>query len=300
MKKLFLAAGAFAVMAGISSCGNSSLSSSTSPEDKAFDDSLTATWGYLSGAQAAEMIEKQPGEVVDKAAFLRGVQTAMAIDTADQSYMQGLTMGLRMAQQRIYAMKQLGCNVYADKCMSEFKKAFNSDTMPNIQMVGMEFQQLAQRAESRAEERKMEEIANSQEAQDNVKIGISYLDSVRKADPAVQVAPSGLAYKIENPGTGDSITDKDRVYVYYTGKFTDGKVFDSTKDRPASFSPRSVVPGFGEGLKLLKKGGKATLYIPGNLGYGPQGQPGAGIGPNQMLVFDVEVVGVNEAPDAKK
>ena len=196
----------------------------------------------------------------------------MAIDTADQSYMQGLTMGLRMAQQRIYAMKQLGCNVDADKWMAEFKKAFNSDTMPNIQMVGMEFQQLAQRAESRAEERKMEEIANSQEAQDNVKIGISYLDSVRKADPAVQVAPSGLAYKIENPGTGDSITDKDRVYVYYTGKFTDGKVF----------------------------GGKATLYIPGNLGYGPQGQPGAGIGPNQMLVFDVEVVGVNEAPDAKK
>ncbi len=56
---------------------------------------------------------------------------------------------------------------------------------------------------------------------------------------------------------------------------------------------RGVVPGFGEGLKMLKKGGKATLYIPGKLGYGVNGQPAAGIGPNQMLVFDVEIVDVN-------
>lgn len=299
MKKLILAAGALAVLAGVTSCGNSTVSA-VSAEDKAFDDSLTTTWGFLSGAQAADMIEKQPGEVVDKAAFLRGVQTAMSIDTADQSYIQGLNMGLRMAQQRVYAMKQLGCDINAEKWMAEFKKAFNSDTLPNVQMVGMEFQQLAQRAEARAEERKMAEMANSPEALANVAAGEAYLDSVRKADPAVEIAPSGLAYKIENAGEGDSITDKDRVYVYYTGKFTNGKVFDSTKDRPASFSPRSVVPGFGEGLKMLKKGGKATLYIPGNLGYGPQGQPGAGIGPNEMLVFDVEVVSVNEAPDAKK
>ncbi len=299
MKKLILAAGAFAVLAGVTSCGNSS-SSAVSAEDKAFDDSLTATWGYLSGAQAADMIEKQPGENIDKAAFLRGIQTAMSIDTADQSYIQGLSMGLRMAQQRTYAMKQLGCDVNADKWMAEFKKAFNSDTLPNVQMVGMEFQQLAQRAESRAEERKAAELANSPEALANVAAGQEYVDSLRKADPAVQTSASGLVYKIETVGEGDSITDKDRVYVYYTGKFADGKVFDSTKDRPASFSPRGVVPGFGEGLKMLKKGGKATLYIPGNLGYGPQGQPGAGIGPNQMLIFDVEVVGVNEAPEAKK
>lgn len=299
MKKLILAAGALVVLAGVSSCGNSSVSA-VSAEDKAFNDSLTASWGFLSGAQAAEMIEKQPGEVADKAAFLRGVQTAMAIDTADQSYIQGLSIGLRMAQQRVYAMKQLGCDINAEKWMAEFKKAFNSDTMPNLQAAGMEFQQLAQRAETRAEERKMAELANSPEALANVAAGKAFLDSVRKADPAVQIAPSGLAYKIEAVGEGDSITDKDRVYVYYTGKFTNGKVFDSTKDNPASFSPRSVVPGFGEGLKMLKKGGKATLYVPGNLGYGPQGQPGAGIGPNEMLVFDVEIVSINEAPKAKK
>lgn len=299
MKKLILAAGALAVLAGVTSCGNSS-SSAVSAEDKALDDSLTATWGYLSGAQAADMINKQPGEIADKAAFLRGIQAAMSIDTADQSYMQGLSMGLRLAQQRVYAMKQLECNVDAEKWMAEFKKAFNADTLPNLQMIGMEFQQLAQRAEVRAEERKAAELAASPEAIANVEDGEKYVKTVMDSDPAVETSPSGLVYKIENPGEGEAITDKDRVYVYYTGKFIDGTVFDSTKDRPASFTPRNVVPGFGEGLKLLKKGGKATFYIPGELGYGPQGQSGAGIGPNQMLIFDVEVVGVNEAPDTKK
>lgn len=299
MKKMILAAGALALLAGMTSCGNSAISGK-SAEDKAFDDSLTVSWGYLSGAQAAEMIEKQPGESIDKAAFLRGMQTALSIDTADQSYIQGLTMGLRVAQQRTYAMKQLGCDVDADKWMAEFKKAFYADSLPNVQMLGMEFQQLAQRAETRAQERKMEELANSPEALANVEEGEKFIASLKNEDPTVQVSPSGLVYKIEAEGEGDPITDKDRVYVNYTGKFINGNVFDSSKDRPASFSPRSVVPGFGEGLKLLKKGGKATLYIPGNLGYGPQGQPGAGIGPNEMLIFDVEVVSVNEAPDAKK
>ena len=49
------------------------------------------------------------------------------------------------------------------------------------------------------------------------------------------------------------------------------------------------MPGFAEGLKLLNKGGKAIFYIPGNLGYGPQGLPAAGIGPNQMLIFEVKL-----------
>ena len=100
-------------------------------------------------------------------------------------------------------------------------------------------------------------------------------------------------YKIEKEGEGEAIGDNTPLLVNYTGRFTDGKEFDSSKGNPARFMARGVVPGFGEGLKMLKKGGKATLYIPGKLGYGVNGQPAAGIGPNQMLVFDVEIVDVN-------
>ena len=71
----------------------------------------------------------------------------------------------------------------------------------------------------------------------------------------------------------------------------DGTVFDSSED--ARLSPAGVVPGFGEGLEMLGKGGKATLYIPGKLAYGVDGAPRAGIGPNAMLIFDIEGLDVN-------
>lgn len=298
MKKLVLAAGAIAMMAAAVSCGKSS---SESAQDKAFDDSLTAAWGYMAGGQAAQMVAANPESLPDRDAFLRGMQTALSIDTADASYLQGLAMGVRMAQQRTYAMKELGVNISPEVWMKQFKKAFLCDTVPDdTREAAIQFQMLAQRAETRMQERKDAELEKAPEAVANTAAGEAFIDSLRKADPAVKVTESGLAYKIDNPGEGDSIRYNDRVYLTYTGRFADGKEFDSSKDKIADFTPSGVVPGFGEGLQLLRKGGKATFYIPGKLGYGVHGQPMAGIGPNQMLVFDVEIISVNDAPEAKK
>ncbi|MBP3638966.1 MAG: FKBP-type peptidyl-prolyl cis-trans isomerase, partial [Muribaculaceae bacterium] len=87
------------------------------------------------------------------------------------------------------------------------------------------------------------------------------------------------------------ITRRDVAQIKYTGRLVDGTVFDSSDD--ARLSPAGVVPGFAEGLQMLGKGGKATFYIPGDLAYGVDGAPRAGIGPNAMLIFDVEVLDVN-------
>lgn len=105
------------------------------------------------------------------------------------------------------------------------------------------------------------------------------------------MSESGLAYKIENAGDTAKITRRDIAQIKYTGRLVDGTVFDSSED--ARLSPAGVVPGFGEGLEMLGKGGKATLYIPGKLAYGVDGAPRAGIGPNAMLIFDIEVLDVN-------
>ncbi len=77
----------------------------------------------------------------------------------------------------------------------------------------------------------------------------------------------------------------------YKGQLIDGTVFDSN-DEGATLSPRGTVPGFAEGLAMMKKGAKYVLYIPGELAYGVDGQPQAGIGPNATLVFEVEAVEV--------
>lgn len=116
-------------------------------------------------------------------------------------------------------------------------------------------------------------------------------ENAKKA--GVQTTASGLQYKIVKEGIGKQPTATSRVTVHYKGQLTDGKVFDSSYDRgePVEFPLNQVIPGWTEGLQLLKEGGKATLYIPAKLGYGEQGVPGT-IPPNSTLIFDVELLKV--------
>jgi FKBP-type peptidyl-prolyl cis-trans isomerase FkpA len=99
---------------------------------------------------------------------------------------------------------------------------------------------------------------------------------------------SGLEYVIVEPGTGAQIKGGDRVPTNYYGVLlSDGKMFDNSYDRgaPAPFTVGQMIPGFDEGLKLLKRGGKAYFFIPASLGYGEQ--PAGTIPPGSSLVFYV-------------
>jgi len=106
---------------------------------------------------------------------------------------------------------------------------------------------------------------------------------------------SGLEYNEVEAGTGAQAVAGKTVSVHYTGKFQDGKVFDSSIPRgePITFQLGAgrVIKGWDEGIALMKVGGKAQLVIPPNLGYGERGAGGV-IPPNATLVFDVELVDV--------
>lgn len=111
---------------------------------------------------------------------------------------------------------------------------------------------------------------------------------------SVQMLPSGLGIVIENPGNDKRAEAQTPVTLNYRGTLPDGTVFDSSYDRgvPATFSANQVIPGFGEGIRMIGEGGKATLYIPSALGYGPRGAGGI-IGPDQNLIFDIEIISIN-------
>lgn len=140
-----------------------------------------------------------------------------------------------------------------------------------------------------------------------------WLASIEKKS-GVQKTESGLLYKIEKEGDMDvrATDNRDVVKVHYKGTKSNGKVFDAShfkdmpkmrqeimkkqmpeeydKDEPVEFPLNRVIKGWTEGMKLVGKGGKITLWVPAELAYGPRGN--RGIGGNEALRFDVELIDV--------
>ncbi|MBW7890856.1 MAG: FKBP-type peptidyl-prolyl cis-trans isomerase [Chitinophagaceae bacterium] len=111
-----------------------------------------------------------------------------------------------------------------------------------------------------------------------------------------QKHPSGLYYIIETPGAGLVAEPCSIVAAIYTGKFTNGEIFDSSEGTPIAFRLGQVIAGWQMGLKLIQPGGKIKLFIPPSLGYGPADKvdmDGKVVIPgNSTLIFDVELVDV--------
>jgi FKBP-type peptidyl-prolyl cis-trans isomerase FklB len=134
-----------------------------------------------------------------------------------------------------------------------------------------------------------EQQAKRREAElEKVASGKKYLEENAKK-PGVVTTPSGLQYKIVEPGSGKNPGPTDTVTVNYRGTLINGNEFDSSYDKgkPVSFPLNGVIKGWTEGLQLVKEGGKIQLVIPSGLAYGDRG-PLA----NQTLVFDVELIAV--------
>ncbi|HLK55617.1 MAG TPA: FKBP-type peptidyl-prolyl cis-trans isomerase [Chthonomonadaceae bacterium] len=119
-------------------------------------------------------------------------------------------------------------------------------------------------------------------------------DEGKAAAGKMQKTASGLQYQHLKVGTGASPTAASTVKVNYRGTLEDGTEFDSSYKHggPIEFPLNGVIPGWTEGIQLMKVGGKIRLVIPGDLAYGPNPPPGSGIPPNATLIFEVELLDV--------
>jgi FKBP-type peptidyl-prolyl cis-trans isomerase FklB len=126
--------------------------------------------------------------------------------------------------------------------------------------------------------------------------------AANKSKEGVVTLPSGLQYKILTAGIGPKPTASDQVNCNYRGTLIDGTEFDSSykRGKPATFGVGQVIKGWTEALQLMPIGSKWQLFIPSSLAYGERGGPGGAIGPNEALIFEVELLSiVDKAKDDK-
>lgn len=197
------------------------------------------------------------------------------------SYAVGTSIGLNLAAD--FKSQGVDSSFKSDLVIAGLSAALSGDTS-NSKLTQEEAQEIVGRF--------FEEM-NLQRANKNKALGDAFLKE-NSSKAGVATTESGLQYIVLKEGEGPMPTSADQVRVHYTGKLMNGEVFDSSIERnePVVFYVRSVIPGWTEALQLMKEGAEYKLFIPGNLAYGEQGNPRGGIGPNEVLIFDVKLIDV--------
>jgi FKBP-type peptidyl-prolyl cis-trans isomerase FklB len=151
----------------------------------------------------------------------------------------------------------------------------------------------------RAEMMKKQQAKASEAAESNKLTGQQFL-AANKAKEGVVTLPSGLQYKIIKQGDGPKPTASDTVVTNYRGTLIDGTEFDSSYKRgePATFPVGQVIKGWTEALQLMPVGSKWQLFIPPDLAYGER-SPGGEIGPDSTLIFDIELMSIQDKKPAE-
>ncbi len=206
-----------------------------------------------------------------------------SLESTDQkvSYGMGLVLGERMK------------NDLPDLQMEQFLQGIEHGHEGDEEVSRMSREEIQEAL--MAYQQQLQERQNEQQeelAQKNSEAGEAFLAENGQRE-GVETTDSGLQYEILEEGDGDKPGENDQVKVHYTGELLSGEVFDSSRERgePVTFGLNQVIPGWTEGLQLMNEGSRAKLYIPSELAYGPGGNHS--IGPNETLVFDVELIEVN-------
>lgn len=251
-------------------------------------DSLSYYIGKINALGYMGSLNKK--DEFNKEEFIKGLNSIVNAQQNNPSLLQGIEMGLSMIKFQDQAERQFGEKLNVPIMMGTFENVMLSGSKEKPAV----YQDSIQKAIKSIMARKGAEME---------KKGIDYVKSTMKKDSTYKITPSGLVYKMSKAGNGKLFKESDKIKVNYTGYHIDGKVFDSSKGKAVTFSPSQVVPGFKEALLMMSPGAECRVLIPGHLAYGAQGNPQGGIGPNELLIFEiatVEVVPETETKPATK
>jgi FKBP-type peptidyl-prolyl cis-trans isomerase FklB len=212
-------------------------------------------------------------------------EEAPTLTTDEQKF--GYAIGLQIGQ----GLLQQGAQVDVDALTLAIKD-----------MLAKKEPRLSQDELQKVVQKQKEKLAKTRKesAEKNLAASKAFLEENKKKE-GVKTLPSGLQYKVITEGKGEKPKATDTVSVHYRGTLINGAEFDSSykSGNPVTFQVGNVIKGWQEALPLMPAGSKWQVFIPPDLAYGDQGAGGA-IGPNEALLFDIELLAVNPESKDKK
>lgn len=237
--------------------------------------SILAALGLTVGCQQ---------ETQTKAPEATALTAEQMTEEQKQAYALGASMGL-FAKSRIEQASEVGIETDLELLKQGFQQGLSDTAEFDLATL----QQLAQQGDAQLRQKQQE--ASQAAAEKNIEAGKAYLAENAQRE-GVMTTETGLQYEVLEEGTGINPTATDTVKVHYKGTLLDGTEFDSSYSRgePIEFPLSGVIPGWTEGVQLMKEGAKYRFHIPSELAYGARDI--GSIPPNSTLVFDVELLEV--------
>lgn len=207
-----------------------------------------------------------------------------------QSYALGASIGIYVEENLEY---QREANIELDTDI--IIQAFSDSVHGNSRMEQQEAEDIMIALQQQVQTQRTEIVGGQAREQ-----GQAYLSENSQRDN-VQVTDSGLQYEVIREGEGEQPAETDYVEVHYEGSLVDGAVFDSSYERgePAVFPLNRVIPGWTEGLQLMREGAHYRFVIPSELAYGER-EVGGRIPPNSTLIFEVELLNIVREDEAQE
>jgi len=295
------------------SCGNSDESSESSESTKSVTtanvnfNNKEDTISYFLGTTRVENLKNAQfyGEL-NKEMLIKGFKESISIDSQTVQKMNKKIIELIGPDGQDFNPSNLDSGSFYlgkfDKYMLVVQlKEFGVENVFNLKMVENGFQDALNdkskinESEKQKIQERMSELVEKAFTEKQMNDGLAFLKNNKK-NPKVKVTASGLQYIVMKPGKGPKPKATSKVKVHYHGTTPQGEVFDSSVKRgePASFPLNQVIPGWTEGLQLMSVGAKYKFYIPQELAYGANPQPGSAIKPYMPLVFEVELLAIEK------
>lgn len=237
-------------------------------------DSTSAALGTVWGEYLRpDVVHTYGNDTLAIRAYLDGIAAAMTVGVESEPYYRGVHQGIALLR-NIRLMRELGVTVDSAQVARAIATYMTGGDTGFTRMSADMY---------------MNDIVAANRPVDTLSVEAErkWLDSQFKRDGVVKYE-DGLLFEVIREGEGDYPAPDDKVSLLYTGRLSDGTVFDNTTE-PVTFDLVHLVPGFTEGLLHMKAGGKYRIFIPAELAYGPEGIPGA-IPGNAALDFTVELL----------